>query len=106
MPISELHWQLDGMISVNQVGKMGAHGLVIVSEHTTLWEGAVPSDGHTKLMSPYQAELSGILAGLKCLTLSNNITIGLAYMFCDCEKAIKVINRQSKGMAESPIPRQ
>jgi hypothetical protein len=55
-------------------------------------------------MSPYQAELSGILAGLKCLTLSNNITIGLAFMFCDCKKAIKVINRQSKGMAEYLYP--
>ncbi len=53
--------------SFDPITSTGAHGWVIANKDSTLWEGAGPSDGHYELMSPYRAELSGIVAGLHIL---------------------------------------
>jgi hypothetical protein len=45
----------------------GAHGWVIASHTTELWRGTGPSDGHTKLMSLYRAELGRIVVGLRII---------------------------------------
>jgi hypothetical protein len=82
----------------------GAHGWVIANDSETLWQGAGPSDGHPKLMSPYRAEFSGSVAGLhilKCLTNAKSLMMGTVIFFCDCEKAIKVLNNKSyKGIVD------
>jgi hypothetical protein len=55
-------------------------------------------------MSPYRAELSGLVAGLHILSsicLVNQLTAGFIHMYCDCEKAAKKItNSTYKGIAD------
>jgi ribonuclease HI len=86
----------------------GAHGWVIATEETILWQGAGPADGHAKLMSPYRAELSGIVAGLhilQCTIKFNSITRGTAILYSDCEKAINTITHKTyKGIIDYLIP--
>ncbi len=91
-----LHICTDG--SYNPEASTGSHGWVFASERTKLWHGAGPSDGHPSLMSPYRAELSGLVAGLHILTTicqQGNIVTGSATMYCDCEKAIKNVTTKS-----------
>jgi hypothetical protein len=59
-------------------------------------------------MSPYRAELSGILASLHILHTFcnlNSISTGSAVVYSDCEKAIKHATRKYyTGIAEFLLP--
>jgi hypothetical protein len=85
-----LHICTDG--SYDPISKRGSHGWVFSDTLSDVWKRAGPVDGHQDLMSPYRAELSGILAGLHilhavCLTFGiSGVTVNF---YCDCEKAIK-----------------
>jgi hypothetical protein len=48
---------------------MGSHGWIFATEQSTLWRGAGPVDGHPDLISPFRAELGGLVALLH-LTLT------------------------------------
>lgn len=55
-------------------------------------------------MSSYCAEFSGLVAGLhilKCRINAKSLMMGTVTFFCDCEKAIKVLNKKSyKGIVD------
>ncbi len=64
----------------------GAHGWVIATKEGLLWKGAGPVDCHQTYMSPYRAELGGILAGLYILhSLSEDFpnSGGTITLWCD-----------------------
>jgi ribonuclease HI len=94
--------------SYNPHESTGAHGWVIASHNTELWRGAGPSDGHAQLMTPYRAELGGIVVGLHIINTickTNHIRSGTAVLYSDCEKAIKNTTMKSyTGIAEHNMP--
>jgi hypothetical protein len=55
----------DGSYDPNK--SMGAHSWVFSTPNNKLWQWAGPSDGHQKLSSPNQAELSGLVTTLYIL---------------------------------------
>jgi hypothetical protein len=94
--------------SFNPTTYRGAHGRVIASHSTTPWRGAGPSDGDSSLMTPYRAELSGLVTSLHILfTICklNSISTGSVILNSDCEKAIKnITNKFYTGIAEFLMP--
>lgn len=90
--------------SYNPSTSKDAHGWVLATSTSIIWDGAGPSDGHPQLMTPYRAELSGLVAGLHILNSLcqiNNLSAGLIHMYCDCEKAVKKITNNSyKGISD------
>lgn len=78
--------------SYNSTSCTGAHRWDLATTKTILWSGTGPLDGHPKLMSPYRAELSRLVASLHILhsiCQGSQLTTGSIYMYCDCEKAVQ-----------------
>jgi len=79
---------------------MGSHGWIFATEQSTLWRGAGPVDGHPDLISPYKAELGGLVALLH-LTLMicsfYNLSGGQIVLYCDCLSAIKRLQQVTYG---------
>jgi hypothetical protein len=74
----------------------GSHSWVFTSKGNTIWWGQGPTDGHPSLLSPYRAELRGILAGLhvvQCICAYYDLSTGKVQLVSDCLKAIKTLQR-------------
>ena len=91
----------------NPTSCTGVHGWALATTETILWSGAGPSDAQPQLMSPYRAELSGLVAGLHILhsiCQVNQLTTGSIHMHCDCENAVRNIKSNNyKGWLISRI---
>jgi hypothetical protein len=76
---------------------VGCHGLVLsTKEETILLRGGGPDDGIQSLMTSYQSELGGMVAGLAVLgTLfrSGTMNIGSIRFICDNESAVTTARR-------------
>jgi ribonuclease HI len=70
----------------------GSHAWVFSDgSHQELWKGAGPTFGHTDLMTPYRAELSGltsVLFILQWVCSRNAIGDGKVMIYCDNEAAL------------------
>jgi hypothetical protein len=86
----------------------GAHGWVFATPSTMLWQGAGASDGHKKLSSPYQAELSGLVDSLYILHKTcqfTNTLSGTAILYCDCNRAIgSILKPNYQGITDYLVP--
>ncbi len=81
----------------------GSHGWVLASSNKVLWHGKGPSDGQPSILSPYRAELSGILAGLHVIQYTCTyfeITTGTAQLHSDCVKALRALRKDYQGIAK------
>jgi ribonuclease HI len=69
---------------------------------------AGPSDIHKKLLSPYRAELSGLVATLYFIhraCLLTNTTSGSATIYCDCNKALRnILKPNYNGITDYLVP--
>lgn len=82
---------------------IGSHGWVFTWQTTPIWRGNGPTDGHPHLISPYRAELSGLVAGLHVLQsvcVHYNIEGGKVILYSDCYKAIKALKPNYQGIAK------
>jgi hypothetical protein len=70
----------------------GSHAWVFSDgSHQEIWKGAGPTFGHTDLMTPYRAELSGltlVLFVLQWVCSQNAIGDGKVMIYCDNEAAL------------------
>lgn len=81
----------------------GSRGWVLASGDKILWRGQGPTDGHPSILSPYRAELSGVLAGLhvlRCTCTYFDTTTAEVCLFSDCFKAIKAFQKDYQGITK------
>jgi hypothetical protein len=94
--------------SYSPITRKGSHGWVLATTESQLWKGAGPVDGHPELISPYRAELSGLVALLHVLNSVStyfDVTSGEAIIYCDCLSAIRHLKpRMFGGLKDHLVP--